>query len=142
LDVSDPADPLLVGDYPLPGWPMDVLTDQALAYVLTSCSLLVFDLSAPDVPREIGSLAWEGGVPVASVLDGEMLHVIWKPFNYGASLSIVAVDLSDPTDPADAGWRVTPPERTGSTTGQRMAVIDGVLLIPTGESTWYGYRLP
>lgn len=142
LDVSDPVYPVLVGDYPLPGWSTDLQVNQALAHVLTTCGLHIFDLSQPDILHQIGSLSWDIEVPTGSLLDGTMLYVIRLKFAYGELPTLIAIDLSDPTNPVDVGWRLTLPERTGSTVGQRMAVIDGVLLVPIGDFVWHGYRLP
>ena len=102
IDVTDPTAPViydgvLVADAAV----LDVTWDGTTAYVSAGgAGVVVFDVSTPAVPVEIGRLKL-GGSAVMTALSGDTLFVVDHD-------GISAVDVSDPASPRWIGEQFTP----------------------------------
>jgi hypothetical protein len=104
IDVSDPANPSLVGTCDTPGWANDVLVLGDYAYVADRASgLQVIDVSNPENPTPVGSCdTLETALGV--FVQGGYAYVAYGPsvMPYTPS-GIQVIDVSDPENPTPVG---------------------------------------
>ncbi len=98
-DVSDPADPMMIGGTAVAqdAWGLDVEGD--LLYVADGIDgVRIFDISLPASPVQIGHYDVGGSAIAVEVLvEGDLAYVCYH------SAGLVILDVEDPTNPAGAG---------------------------------------
>ncbi len=118
LDVSDPADPVVVGETdPLPGVVQDVAVVGHYAYIADDWEgLRIIDVSNPASPIEAGSYTGIGEAEEVAVA-GNYAYVAadWS--------GLRIIDVSDPVNPREAGFYVTPGLARGVTVAGNTAYI-------------------
>lgn len=106
LDVSDPAQPVIVGSTePLLAEVKDIYVVDRYAYAIVGCDLVIFDISNPDHPMRIAEplAATSGSTSLAALyVDGEYAYILYTiywlhPYYFTVNLSVV--DVSDPLTP-------------------------------------------
>jgi len=117
VDISDPADPVLVGRLNRSVRGVDVAGDYA--YLADAYGLGIIDISDPTAPTEIGSYHNPG-----EGYDNVAIHRNYAHLVDGYGLHIV--DVSDPTAPAEIGFY-------GSGWTQAVAVEDDYVYLAHGR---------
>jgi hypothetical protein len=104
VDVTDPAQPALVATIPTSGAAQDVVWKGNQAYVASgSGGVDIFDLSAPGSPVFLGNYLPTSGSAFLLAADPAAERV------YVATWQMVeAIDVTDPTNPVQAGFEDTP----------------------------------
>jgi hypothetical protein len=103
-DISTPSMPASVGVHQvqLCGTVRGAAVAGESVFVTDRCGLRVFDVSDPAAPDEIGFLepdAWDWWSPWMA---GEYVYL--ATYGYWGGGSILIIDVSDPSDPFEAGW--------------------------------------
>lgn len=120
FDISDPADPVDVGDFvPDSGWPSYVAARGDLLYVSVSYyTFAILDVSDPAAPQVIGSL-WVDH-PWEITLDGDLAYV-------ATDSRPQIIDVGDPTAPQLVG------ELPTTDVPNRIAVGNGLAWVATDD---------
>jgi hypothetical protein len=133
LDVSMPAGPVPAGQVLLLSGVGDLAISGAHLFLTTcpraDCSLLVFDVSDPSHPIELGSCALgsAGGIAVS----GGLAYVT-------SDASLVVIDLSDPSAPVEIGSATTPlPAYDVALAGSHAFVVGDEYNLSTGVYDGY-----
>jgi len=137
LDVSDPAAPRLVEQWPAPPGTHTHKVQVADGLLLVNeeqfrggaghaAGLVVYDVSQPLAPRRIGRLETGGrGVHRIVYTGGRYAHASATPEGFGDRIWIV-VDLADPERPAEAArWWLDEPQPEGKRYAAHHALLDG-----------------
>ena len=99
VNVTDPANPVQVGSYKTPGWALDVVVSNNLAYVADAFKgLRVVDVSDPVHPGEVGGYEVLGGHAGGVAVAGSVAYVVDR--NWGLRM----VDVSNLSSPTQAGF--------------------------------------
>jgi hypothetical protein len=133
LDVSDPREPTMMWQMPLPHAQVrsnslalrgDILlmAYQTSRPGLTPAGVQVFDVSDPVAPREIGFFDTSGphsqGVHLVTFMDGRYAHLStgaagFEPLDTRDHQFYMIVDFADPTRPREVGRWWLPGQRKG-----------------------------
>jgi hypothetical protein len=97
IDVSDPYNPNIVGNYDVAASPGDVFVSGQYAYLGSSVGLQVLDISDPIHPQLMGTCA-EAQRGRKVVMSGDHVFILDN------SSRLVAIDVSDPTNPTISGY--------------------------------------
>ncbi len=100
MDISDPDNPTLVGNFATGGWALGVDVDGDIAYVTSNLTVAVVDVSDVTNPSLIGSYTTANSA-LDIVVDGNCAYV-------ANSDSLTVFDVSTPTAPLRIGAVFTP----------------------------------
>lgn len=111
MDVTHPADPVLVGQTPLPTVVRDGVIAGSIAYLAVEGGLRLFDISNPAMPTEIGRFETPKPVYIVAI-DEEPLPDNAPPLIYlgGVDGEMYVVDVSQPDAPVQVGFYRIPGE--------------------------------
>ena len=125
FDISDPTDPVDVGNYSRPGsWAFDVAARDSLLFVSFPYSTVaVLDVSNPSSPEEIGQVPVVD--PFQIFLAGDLLYVATRG-------QPRIIDVSDPTQPAVVAFLPT------TSQGTHVVAAAGLAYVSTHTSTHTG----
>lgn len=120
VDASDPYNPFVAGNYDPSATPRDIVASGHYAYLGTSAGLQVLDISDPIYTQQIGICPdAPGGQKI--VKSGDHVFII------DTSSRLVAIDVSDPTNPTVSGYHDSRWYPEGfDVSGQYAYVGDGV----------------
>ena len=124
LDVTNPTDPVLLGQFDLPNeacWSMAV--QDEIMFIASDWQLFIGDVSDPTAPNGLSELDL-GGRAGDILIRGERAYV-----SVGA-LGAVVVDISDPSDPQIIRTLA------GSGSKGNVAMSNGFVYLPTGPSAF------
>lgn len=131
-DISDPANPTVIGCYETDDWLRKIAVSGSHAFVASEdAGLRVIDVADPSSPLEAGMFDTEYRVVDVAVANG---HAYLLEGTFGV-LGLRILDLSDPAAPRETGWHTRvghgPPkalalseDRAFISTASRFAVID------------------
>ncbi len=98
VDVSDPANPVLLSSFKTPGWAFGVAISGTRAYVADAfMGLRVLDIANPLQPHELGGYEVAGGHAGSVMVAGSTAYVADR--NSGLRV----MDVSDPAHPSQVG---------------------------------------
>jgi hypothetical protein len=109
LDISNPAAPIELGSYAVPGWAWDVAVVGNLAYVSAGGGLHIIDVSDPNALHEEGVAPMVGARGVCVV--GSRAYVAdWNgdPPSAPPHTGLRIVDVSNPAAPQEIGYYAMP----------------------------------
>jgi len=97
LDVTDKTDPLVVGEIAGVYYPTQMKIVNDRLYILLTTKLIIYDISDPNSPAEIGRLQLQpGGVSINFNVQDDMVYIsYWWLFPNGQGWLLIA-DVSDP----------------------------------------------
>ena len=105
VDVSDPASPVLVGEYVADGfYPYAIQTDGNFAYAIASFvsglsrDLYIFDISTPSSPALVSTYALPRGAANLYAADG-LVYVVGANNHLDEFSDFEIIDASDPANP-------------------------------------------
>jgi len=147
LDVSDPASPQIVDQWPAPGGTHTHKVQVADGLLLVNeerfkgaetwaAGMVVYDVSEPLAPRRIGRFDCGGdGVHRIVWTGGRYAHASATPEGYADRIWLV-IDLSDPARPVEAArWELDEPAPEGRRYAAHHALLDeGVGYLGYGDA--------
>ncbi len=104
IDISDPSNPVFVGDYSwdYPSCATSIFVEGNYAYVAdgSTADLYILDVSNPENPIPIGFLGfpWSGYLGWEVIVSGSYAYYR-VAYAYGGNDMILVIDASDPTNP-------------------------------------------
>jgi hypothetical protein len=141
VDVSDPANPRMVGVHPTDGWITDVALSGHHVYVTEHRRewepgsglghLLIIDVSDPTAPVRVAT--WETAGPADAVTVSVSGHTAWVAQG-GEGLEVL--DVSDPVHPRRVGFN----ESMGSVSG--LSMVGGRLFVTSGIHGLAVFEIP
>jgi len=105
----------IIGSLNVPGESWDVKVSGSTAYVVGTMGLQIVDVTYPDIPRQIGSMATSEYINKIAV-SGDLAFIV------GAS-GLSVIDVSTPTNPVQISFVSTPDEAWG------VAVKDDIVYV-------------
>ena len=120
IDISDPTNPTLLGNYNTPGYVYAVTVSGDYAFLVDyDNGLYVIDISDPTTPTFLGNYDTPGGAWDVTV-SGDNAFLV--DYSYG----FYVIDISNPTSPTQIGYYNTPGYAYGVTvSGDYAFVADG-----------------
>ncbi len=131
IDVSNPAVPSILGEYPAThkSNAYNVVTVDNYAYVAGGGDFKVVDISNPAAPIEVGSVDISvGGAIDVVAADGYVYALGYSPADNLAGLRVL--DISDPAIPIPTGLYFTP----GSQGPRALAVAGNYVYVADGDA--------